>query len=275
VLPLTVVSENPNFRFAKVRLETGPRIHYAEWGNPDGEPVVLLHGWPDSWFSFSRVMPLLPDSVRAVALDQRGFGDSDKPLSGYSIPEMGADVVGFLDALGIESAALVGHSFGSFVARHAAITHSRRLKCLVLIGTGFSGSNAVTRELQVSLRDLPEPIPPAFARDFQASTIYHPVPPGFFERIVAESMKLPARLWRLAIDHLVAYDDTRQLARIQIPTLLVWGDKDALFPRAEQDQFVTALPTARLTLYEETGHCPNWERPERVARDLGSFVQGC
>jgi pimeloyl-ACP methyl ester carboxylesterase len=56
-----------------------------------------------------------------------------------------------------------------------------------------------------------------------------PVPPEFFERIVAESLKLPPRLWRLAIDSLVEHDDTQQLARIEAPTLLLWGDRDALF----------------------------------------------
>ncbi len=110
------INEAPIMRFAKLRLETGPSLRYAECGNSDGEPVVFLHGWPDSWFTFSRVLPLLPESLRAVAIDQRGFGDSDRPESGYTIPEMGADVIAFLDALDIKRATLVGHSFGSFVA---------------------------------------------------------------------------------------------------------------------------------------------------------------
>jgi non-heme chloroperoxidase len=55
-------------RFATVRLTTGPQLHYAEQGDADGDPLVFLHGWPDSWFSFSRVFPLLPPRLRAVAL---------------------------------------------------------------------------------------------------------------------------------------------------------------------------------------------------------------
>ena len=115
-------------------------------------------------------------------------------------------------------------------------------------------------------------LPVEFARDFQASTVYRPVPPEFFERIVAESLKLPPRLWRLAIDRLVEYDDSQQLAKIEVPTLLLWGDRDALFSRADQDRFMATLPTARLTVYEETGHCPNWERPEQVADDIASLI---
>jgi pimeloyl-ACP methyl ester carboxylesterase len=255
-----------------VRLETGPRLHYTEYGAPDGAPVVFLHGWPDSWFSFSRVLPLLPESLRALAVDQRGFGDSDRPESGYAIHEMAADVIAFLDALEIERATLIGHSYGSFVARQAAITQPQRVVALALIGTGFAASNTVTRDLQSALRDLPDPIPVKFARDFQASTAYRPLPPEFFERIVAESLKLPPRLWRLAIDRLVEYDDTKQLARIEAPTLLMWGDQDALFSRTDQDRFIATLPAAQLTVYEETGHCPNWERPERVAADIAALV---
>src|SRR5262245_28562530 len=127
--------ESPFARFANVRLRNGVRLHYAEYGDPDGEPVLFVHGWPDSWFSFSRVLPFLPGSLRTVALDQRGFGDSDHPESGYAIPEMGSDVISFLDALEIERATLVGHSFGSFVARQAAISQPQRVAALVLIGT--------------------------------------------------------------------------------------------------------------------------------------------
>ena len=148
-----------SYRSAKVRVATGTRLHYAEFGKPDGRPVLFLHGWPDSWFSFSRVLRLLPDELRALAIDQRGFGESDRPESGYTIPEMADDAIAFLDALRIPRATVVGHSFGSFVARRAAIAHPERVTALALIGTGLSGSNAVTRELQSSLRDLPDPIP--------------------------------------------------------------------------------------------------------------------
>jgi pimeloyl-ACP methyl ester carboxylesterase len=252
-------------KLAHIRLATGPRLHYAEYGNTDGQPILFLHGWPDSWFSFSRVLELLPDSIRALAIDQRGFGDSDRPDSSYTIPELAADAVAFLDALGIARTTLVGHSFGSFVARQVAIANPDRVAALVLIGTGFKGANAVTRQLQNDMRELPDPIPVEFARDFQATTAYRPVPTDFFERIIVESLKLPPRLWRLAMDRLVEYDDTHQLAQIKAPTLLLWGEHDAIFSRSEQDSFLAALPTARIRVYEETGHCPNWEQPERVA----------
>jgi non-heme chloroperoxidase len=250
----------------------GLRLHYIDRGRARDGSVVFLHGWPDSWFSFSRVLPFLPQSLRCLAVDQRGFGDSDRPESGYSIREMAADVVTFLDALEIRQTVLVGHSFGSFVARQAAITHPDRLTAMVLIGTGFTALNPTTREVQAALRDLPDPIPQEFAHEFQSSTIHHPVPPEFFQRIVAESMKLPPRLWRLTLDHLLEYDDSSQLSQIEIRTLLLWGDRDALFSRTDQERMLNILPLAQLKVYEDTGHCPNWERPERVAEDIAGFA---
>jgi non-heme chloroperoxidase len=266
------VVEAGSIRFNAIRPQSGPRLHYAETGDCEGQAVIFLHGWPDSWFSFSRVLPLLPAQIRALALDLRGFGDSDRPPAGYTIPEMAGDVIAFLDALGVERATLVGHSFGSFVARQAAIAQPDRIDKLVLIGTGYSAANPVTREVQSALRDLPDPIPVEFAREFQASTAHRPLPADFFNRIVTESLKLPSRLWRLAFDGLLDYNDTRLLERIEARTLLVWGDRDALFSRVDQDRLLEALPGARLNVYEATGHCPNWEQPERVAADIAALI---
>jgi pimeloyl-ACP methyl ester carboxylesterase len=266
------VTAGAGIHLSAIHLPNGPCLHYAETGDCEGQAVVFLHGWPDSWFSFSRVLPLLPDEIRALAIDQRGFGDSDRPPSGYTIAGMAGDVIAFLDALRIERATLVGHSFGSFVARQTAIAHPDRIDKLVLIGSGYSAANVVTREVQNALRDLPDPIPVEFAREFQASTAYRPLPADFFDRIVTETLKLPPRLWRLTFDSLLDYNDTRLLERLEARTLLLWGDRDALFSRVDQDRLIEAMPGARLKVYEETGHCPNWEQPERVAADIAALI---
>ena len=260
-------------RFGNAALRTGIRVHYAEQGSANGAPIVFLHGWPDSWFTFSRVLPLLPSTWRAIAVDQRGFGASDHPETGYTFQELAADAVALLDALDIERAAFVGHSFGSFVAREVAIARPERVTSLVLIGTGFSTSTPVMQSLRAAVRTLPNPIPQPFAREFQASTAYRPLPPEFFDRIVVESLKIPAHLWPVMIDNLLQYDATTALSNIRAPTLMLWGDHDALFSRAEQDLFLAAVADARLKVYEETGHCPNWERPDNVAADIASFMR--
>lgn len=104
-------------RFAHVRLRTGVRLHYAEQGDPRGEPLILLHGLGDSWYSFSGILPKLPTSLRVFAIDQRGHGDSDRPASGYTLADLSDDAVAFMDAMGIPRATVIGHSMGSFVAQ--------------------------------------------------------------------------------------------------------------------------------------------------------------
>jgi pimeloyl-ACP methyl ester carboxylesterase len=233
----------------------------------------LVHGWPDSWFSFSRVLPLLPTSYHALAFDQRGFGASERPPCCYGIGDLAADAVAFLDAVGIERASVVGHSLGSFIARRVAETHPERVTRLVLIGSAVTAVNEVLLEVQASVRTLEDPVPAEFAREFQSSTAYVPLPEAFFEQIVAESRKLPARLWREVLDGVLAFDDAADLGLIAAPTLLIWGEQDALFPREQQERLVAAIRSARLMVYPETGHCPNWERPERVAADLHAFLR--
>ena len=207
-----------------------------------------------------------------LLLDQRGFGESERPDGGYDIRGMAADVAAFLDALSIERATIVGHSFGSFVARRVALDFSNCVARLVLIGTGWAGSNEVTREVHASLRDLADPVPREFARDFQASTAFAPLPEAFFEQILTESLKLPARLWAELLGSVIKYDDVGELGRITVPTLLLWGDRDALFPKEDQERIMAAVPHARLKIYPEIGHCPNWECPDEVARDIVAFM---
>jgi non-heme chloroperoxidase len=259
-------------RTAKIGLATGIQLHYAERGPSDGEAVLLIHGWPDSWFSWSRVAPLLPPQYRVFAIDQRGFGESDKPASGYRIADLADDAAAFLDAVGVPRATVVGHSFGSFVARRLALAHPQRVARLALIGSALTSRNKVTQEVLDSIQELAEPVPLEFSREFQASTIYLPVPTGFFEGMLRESVKLPARLWRETLNGLLSYDDAERVASLKAPTILLWGDHDGLFSRAEQDRLLAAIPGACLTVYEETGHCPNWERPEEVASDLAAFM---
>jgi non-heme chloroperoxidase len=108
-------------RFATTSVATGVDLHYAEQGEPGAEVILFLHGWPDSWYSHRRVLELLPPGEHhAFAVDQRGFGGSGRPDHGYAIDDYAADAVAFLDAAGIERATVVGHSFGSFVARRMA-----------------------------------------------------------------------------------------------------------------------------------------------------------
>ncbi len=181
-------------RFADVHLTTGVQLHYAEQGPSDGNPIILLHGYTDSWLSFSRVLPLLPARAHVWALNQRGHGDSDRPESGYTMRELAADVIAFMDAMGLPQTTMVGHSMGSLVAQEIMLADPKRVARLVLVGSGTRLGGEEILQLKQAVDTLIDPVPAEFAREFQLSTIHHPVPNDFLDAAVAESLKLPARV---------------------------------------------------------------------------------
>jgi pimeloyl-ACP methyl ester carboxylesterase len=260
-------------RFGAVRLESGVRLHYAEQGDPSGPAVILLHGYSDSWFSFSRVLPALPRTWRVIALDQRGHGESDKPSAGYTMRELAADVVDFMDAMRIERATIVGHSMGSLVAQQVAAAAPARVERLVLVGSATTGRAIIDVDaFERTVRALSDPVPIEFIREFQVSTIHRPVPDAFLERVVAESRRLPARVWHGLMAGMLADGPADGLGAARIRTLVLRGDRDAIFPASEQDALLRLIPGARLRVYDETGHAPHWELPEEVGRDVTAFV---
>lgn len=261
-------------RLSKIRLASGVRLSYAEQGNRDGVPVILLHGITDSWFSFSPVLPLFDASCRVFALSQRGHGDSARPEGGYAVRDFAADVIAFMDALEIPSAVLVGHSMGSFVAQRVAFEAPQRVRKLVLVGSASTAHNEGVLELLREVEALSDPVPVEFARAFQDSTVYRPLPEDFMQKVTAESLKLPARVWRAAFKGLVEDNDDRRLNSIRVRTLILWGDRDTVFSRSEQEVLISRLPNAALKIYPETGHALHWERPEQFAHDLKQFING-
>src|SRR5690606_35294021 len=132
---------------AFVSLATDVRVHAVQHGDAAGYPVLFLHGYSDSWFSFSPILPHLPGHWRAIAMDQRGHGDSGKPDDGYSIPGLAADAVALLDAMEIERASIVGHSMGSLVALQLALDRPDRVDRLALLGSAAHFRSEAVAEL--------------------------------------------------------------------------------------------------------------------------------
>ncbi len=261
-------------RYADVRLRTGVRLRYAESGNRRAPALILLHGYTDSSFSYSRVLPALAAKYHVYALDQRGHGDSERPARGYAIQDFAADVVAFMDAKGLRRATVVGHSMGSFVAQQVAASAPGRVERLVLIGSATTLRNSVVNDLKQAVNALDNDglVPEKFAREFQTSTVHAPLPAEFMDRIVAESRKAPARVWRAAITAIFADEPGDRLGRIKAPTLIIWGDRETVFLRAEQDALVKTIGDATLKVYAETGHSPHWEQPDEFVKDLEDFI---
>jgi non-heme chloroperoxidase len=269
------MSVEESIQFATKPLEAGLRLHYAEQGDPMGEAIVFLHGYSDSWFSFSRVLRLLSAEYHAFALTQRGHGDSDKPECCYTPDDFAADVDAFMDALGIEEATLVGGSGGGFIAQRVALDYPHRVSRLVLNAAGATlANNEAVMGLGEEMLALEDPISPEFVREFQESMMYHPGPDEFLDTVVSESLKVPARVWRDYWEGVVlAPYDASRLGEIDAPTLILWGEQDIIFSREDQEQLAAAIPDATLKVYPETGHAVHWDRPEQVVRDLEEFMK--
>lgn len=255
----------------RVRLRTGVTLEYVSQGAPDGPVILFVPGYTDSHRSFERTLAHMPHPYRSYVLTMRGHGNSSKPTSGYRQADFVEDIAAFMDALDIERATLVGHSMGSFIAHQFAIAHPQRLNGLVLIGSAPHPQNPAVLELNDYIQGL-DHIAPEFVHEFQSSTFYQPLPDDFLELVVSESCKVPVDVWKQALGEMVLENHSDQLGRIHLPTLIVAGAEDQYFVVAGQEELAAAIPHAPLLVYEETGHAPHVEQPQRFTADLHHFM---
>ena len=261
----------PPISYADARLGNGVRLHYAEQGPASAPVILLLHGYSDSSASFSRVMPLMPPQFRVIALDLRGHGDSDQPAGGYRIEDLAADVLLFMDALRIPSALVVGHSMGSFIAQAIADKAAARVTSLVLMGSAPVFANANIRELSAAVDKLSDPVDRGFVSEFQYSTVAMPVPQDFMERAIANSARMPARVWKQVARGFLEY--RAAAARPRVRTLVIGGRKDSVFSVTEHVELARQFPDARLELFDDIGHALHWEDPNTFVQALRRFLQ--
>ena len=280
--------EGVEHRFVDVR---GARLHVAELGT--GPPVMLVHGWPEHWWSWRALMPLLADRLRLLALDLRGFGWSEATARGYRKDELAEDVAGALDALGIERVALVGHDWGGIVGMLVCLERPERVGRFVAMNTGHVWPT-------LSLRSLPKALggfayqgllgSPVIGRRMCASprvlkTVYERIStqtPVVVDELVryAPRFAVPARaraasqLYRtFALSEYPAWVRGRHRGRrLTVPTLWLHGSGDPVItPRVFAD-VVEHADDVRIEYLEGCGHFPPEECPERVAEHLRGFL---
>jgi pimeloyl-ACP methyl ester carboxylesterase len=106
----------------------GFRAHVAEAGDPDAEPLVMLHGWPQHWWCWHKVIPQLAERYHVVCPDLRGHGWSDAPPGGYDKPQLAEDLIGVMDALSLDRVRLIGHDWGAVAGYLACLRHPERFE---------------------------------------------------------------------------------------------------------------------------------------------------
>jgi pimeloyl-ACP methyl ester carboxylesterase len=256
-----------------VEVSTGISMAFRELGPRQGPTVLMLHAWGESSRSFDRVVASLPPNLHVFAVDLRGHGGTDKPLTGYDLVSLANDVVAFLDVVGGAPAVVLGASSGGYLAQQVAVLRPDLVRGLVMAGA--PRSLAGRPDFADEIEELVDPISQAWAREFVG---WFPVEGGIPDDYVAErvrdAMALPADVWRSSLAGLTGSDPPLRSGRIATPMLAIWGDRDALIPVDDQLALVGAVPGARRLVYEGVGHLVLWEQPLRLADDLAEFVEG-
>jgi len=271
---VTIVQNAATPRPEHVEVAGGVRLHVMEKGSRNGRPVLLLHGYSDSWRSWAAILPHLPTDVRAIMPDLRGHGESSRPAAGYALPSLADDVIALMVQLDLHDVTLVGHSLGSLVAQDVALRAPERLDRLVLVGSTADPRNPAVLGLHELIATFRDSVPATFVEEFQRSTVTRPVPDAFMDSAIATSRRMPLHVWQAVAAGLVTSPDPARLARIAVPTHLIWGDRDGVFSRADQEALLRLIPGATLQVYPGTGHAPHWEEPGHFVRDLLPLLGG-
>jgi pimeloyl-ACP methyl ester carboxylesterase len=260
----------------------GLRVHVAEAGR--GEPLVLLHGWPQHWWCWHRVVPLLQDRYRLVMPDLRGHGWTDAPQDGYDKEQLASDLLGLLDALELPQVGLVGHDWGGWTGFLAALRAPERFRAFLALGIVHPfqrptfgralQSWRLAYQVGLSTPVLPELLlrsSPRLVEQFVAAGSSRPeVFAGGEARTYGEVLQDPARarasvlLYRSVVlrEGLPVALGRYRDQSLTVPTRLVVGDGDpvaspALLEGAPADLDVEVLPGV--------GHFVPEEAPEAVA----------
>ncbi|QLG27701.1 alpha/beta hydrolase [Halorarum halophilum] len=263
----------------------GRRFHVVEAGPDDGDLLLLLHGFPEFWYGWHhQIRPLANAGYHVVVPDQRGYNRSEKPaeVSNYRMEYLAADVLGFVDAYGAETAALVGHDWGGVVGWWVAIHHPDRLSEFVAVNAPHP---TVTRD---TLRGDPEQL----LRSSYAMFFQLPVLPEAASR--ALNWRLPTRMmresampgtfsaadfdryraawsrpgaftamlnWYRAAARERARPETR---RVTVPTRVIWGSGDQFLKRRMAHDSLAYCVDGRFSLVDEATHWVQHEQPVTV-----------
>jgi pimeloyl-ACP methyl ester carboxylesterase len=267
--------------------------HIAAAGDPDGEPVVLVHGWPLHWWSFRHLSrALAEDGRRVIAPDLRGFGWSGTPGWGYASAQFTKDLLALLDALDFERVDLVGHDWGCFVGYRATLGAPERFRRYVAMSAPGPHTRYSARTIATLWRfwyQQPLALPITGPRTVRRMRSPRSLVGGWIglhrmsKDVVAAYMRQfddPARvdasvaLYRDAVLHAFAtpFLPEYRHARLRVPTLHIHGTKDGPTSPAFVRPLAARSDHWRLELLDGVGHFILDEAPEQVERLVRPFL---
>jgi pimeloyl-ACP methyl ester carboxylesterase len=254
----------------------GARIHYQTHG--DGEPLLLIPGFSCSASIYSSNVPALAERFRVIVPDPRGAGRSDAPPGPYTMAQIADDLALVLYDAGVESAHVLGTSFGGMVAQHLALRHPSRVRRLVLGCTTPGAPAHVPPPAENMATFMAAAVEPEVAKavrmrqPLQYTDAYFEQHAGaIIGRACAEPPQSPdGRLGQTAAA--AAHDAADALHRIAAPTLVAHGDDDGVVPVANAHTIAARIPGARLQIYEGARHLFFIERAAEFNADVLDFL---
>ena len=259
----------------------GIELYYEVHG--EGKPLVLISGLGYPGWQWHKMVPLLAETFKVIAFDNRGVGQSDKPAGPYTAGMLAADTAGLLDALSIEKAVIVGHSMGGFVAQALALDFPQRVEKLILCSTNFGGPNhvPVTPEAMKVLTDVSSDALTRFKNGLAVSTapdwseknpemieewiqwrVANPIEPVHYQAQMAIGLGL--------MPEAAAFEN--KLSRLNVPTLILFGAHDKVVPPANADLLAKKIAGSTVLIFPDAGHFFPIEIAEAASRAITDFA---
>ncbi len=277
-------------------LTNGIRMHYVTQGT--GPLIVLLHGFPEFWYSWRHQIPFLADlGYRVVAPDLRGYNDTDKPRSGYDVPNLLRDIVGLIKGLGEQKAIIVGHDWGGALAWSFAIAYPQMTERLIV--TNAPHPQAFARELRtpeqlrkswyIFLFQLPwlpeyrltrnhaQAIEEMLVRSAVQKDAFPPEVLAHYRDAMSKPDAIHCGLnYYRALFHRPSAFMGNHLGRnggiITAPTLLIWGEQDIALGIKLTQGLETWVPKLTIRRIPDSGHWVQQEKPDLVNRYIQEFL---
>jgi pimeloyl-ACP methyl ester carboxylesterase len=222
----------------------GFRAHVAEAGDPHAEPIVMLHGWPQHWWCWRKVIPPLAERYRVICPDLRGHGWSDAPQGGYDKPQLARDLIALMDALGLDRVRLMGHDWGAMAGFLACIAHPERFDRYLAMGIAPPFPSGDPKQLLGIWKlyyQLPLTAPliaprlvsrPSFIKVFLRQGTRTPgamtaADMDLYARAIAERPHVTLGVYRTFIGgEIVSLATGRWAGRLRVPTRVLGGEHD-------------------------------------------------
>jgi len=252
----------------------GADLHYLRRGA--GEPLLLIQGMSGTHASWGEpLLSELEETFDLVVYDHRGIGLSSRQTEPFTLVDLAADAAGLLDALGWESAHVMGISMGGMVAQELALHHPERVRTLTLGCTycggpeGALAEQAVVQRLAAGMMSGDQELAIRTGYEVNVSSAFAAQAANFDAfRAIALAVPAPVPVIMLQMQAIAGHDTSARLPSLDVPTLVIHGDEDQMLPVRNGRLIASLIPGARLVQWPGVGHMFWWERPAQTAQLL-------